>query len=379
VLAVAGCAGDEPAISMLALPAGAQSGAPWLAVDGDTVVLSWLEQPETDRAALRYARWSGGGWEAPVPVEPASDDPHLADVWSDPPQLWIGPRDAGWLAAWSRAGRGNAIERVIARSEDGRHWQDGIRLGGGGDGRQRGWAAAIPGPQGSLGLAWLETGSAGTRLRYQEWTAAGPGTALTVDGSACPWCSVSGVRFRGRTLLGYRDRSDTGVRDPVLRALDDEGWSEARALHADGWRLGSCPVSGPALAVAGDRLVAAWFTAADDDPRVLVAGSHDGTSFGDPLRVDGGAPLGRLALAGWDDGSCHVAWFERVGREAELRVVRVDSSGTSDAAGVPLVLGRTETGTAAGVPRMARAADRVYVAWTVPGPPSSVRIAAIRP
>ena len=81
-----------------------------------------------------------------------------------------------------------------------------------------------------------------------------------------------------------------------------------------------CPVNGPAVAAQGDLVAIAWFTAAQDDPSVLVAFSEDGgRSHGEPLRVDHGSPLGRVDVLLLDHGTVLVSWLEH--DEGQARIV----------------------------------------------------------
>ena len=104
------------------------------------------------------------------------------------------------------------------------------------------------------------------------------------------------------------------------------------ARARDGWRIGGCPTNGPAVAATGHRVAVAWFTAADDRPRVQVAFSTDaGATFAAPLRIDGGQPVGWADAVLLDDGRALVSWLERTGEgtgEIRLRVVGGDSAGT---------------------------------------------------
>jgi hypothetical protein len=134
-------------------------------------------------------------------------------------------------------------------------------------------------------------------------------------------------------------------------------------------------VNGPALAAAGNRVAAAWFTGARDTSRVLVAFSDDGgRRFTPPVRVDGGAPLGRVHVALLPDGDALVAWLEVSGKEALFQVRRAGDQGP----GAVMTVARTSAARASGFPRLVRAGDRVVLAWTEAGKPSHVRTAVAR-
>ena len=63
----------------------------------------------------------------------------------------------------------------------------------------------------------------------------------------------------------------------------------------DGWQIEGCPVNGPAIDTDGGRAVVAWFTAANNTPKVKVAFSgDDGVTFGKAFEIDKGTPSGRV-------------------------------------------------------------------------------------
>ena len=106
----------------------------------------------------------------------------------------------------------------------------------------------------------------------------------------------------------------------------------------------------------------AWFSAAHDSPSVYAAFSDDaGRSFGEPIRIDGGEPLGRVDLVLLDDGSALVTWLEGKSEKAELRVRRVSSDRALDA---PFRAAVTSGSRHSGFPRLARLGDGAVLAWT---------------
>jgi hypothetical protein len=178
--------------------------------------------------------------------------------------------------------------------------------------------------------------------------------------------------------LVYRDRSDDEIRDVHVMVWTDIGWGEPRPVHEDGWETGACPVNGPAVDARDERVVVAWFTAADGIPRVKVAFSDDSAeTFQDPHVVDDGDPAGRVDVVMLGDGSALVSWLERTeGEWSDVRVRRVAPNGraTPSERVIPTVGARV-----GGVPRMAPFADdRVLIAWTdVTDPRSRVRLVAV--
>lgn len=146
-----------------------------------------------------------------------------------------------------------------------------------------------------------------------------------VDGAVCDCCPPGLTAFLdGGALAGFRDRSSDEVRDIATARLRRGKWAVPESLHADGWRIAGCPVNGPRLASDGSRVAAAWFTAAEDDPRVLVSYSPDaGMRWLAPLRVSDRPASGFTDVVLLRNGTLLVSWVD-AGQNAWL--TRITSS-----------------------------------------------------
>jgi hypothetical protein len=165
------------------------------------------------------------------------------------------------------------------------------------------------------------------------------------------------------------------VRDISIIRLVKGRWTEPRSIHADGWTIEGCPVNGPSIAADGKRVAVSWFTAAKASQRVNVAFSADaGASFGQPVQVDEGSPVGRVQVQLLGDGSALVCWLERTAKGGEIKVRRVRPDGSRDQALTVAVAGVAR---ATGFPRMTRAGEEIIFAWTDASSPSHVRLASL--
>ena len=151
-----------------------------------------------------------------------------------------------------------------------------------------------------------------------------------VDPSVCDCCQTTLAAFLdGGALVAFRARTEQEQRDIRTARFDGRSWDESRPLNNDDWRIAGCPVNGPRLAADGGRVAAAWFTAADNDPRVLASFSPDaGTRFLMPLRVDRGHPAGHVDTLILRDGALLVTWLENDG---SVWLRRVSPDFTADA------------------------------------------------
>jgi hypothetical protein len=148
-----------------------------------------------------------------------------------------------------------------------------------------------------------------------------------------------------------------------VRRHDGDGWLPEVALGEEHWLIEGCPVNGPAVAAQGDDVAAAWFTAADDRPRVRFARSADGgASFAAPLEIDAEGAFGQVAIALLDDATAVVSWWRRAsGGRTALAARTVARDGT-----LGPIQTIVESGTAQplDVPEIARAGDELVFTWT---------------
>ena len=175
-----------------------------------------------------------------------------------------------------------------------------------------------------------------------------------------PACAIAARRPRRVTAEGplvvYRDRSRLEERDIAVVRRRDGRWEEPRALPADLWRIEGCPVNGPAVAAHDRRVAVAWFTAANDVPRVRLAFSADaGASFGAPVTVDDGNPLGRVGRPCCSTTAAPSSAGSKSSPDgSSLRVRKVHADGKTDASIVVVPAGNRISN---GFPQMVRSGD----------------------
>lgn len=378
---------DVPVATEIASPAAPGSGEPFLHVTEDgSVLLSWIEPDGEAAHRLRFARRDGEEWSDPVTIAAGAD---WFVNWADFPSLVELPGGdlvAHWL---QRTGAGTyAYEVRVARSADGgRTWSEAVVPHDDGTETEHGFVSLFPDADGSAGVVWLDgreyaapaggepPADARMTLRFARVGAEGRITSAgQLDDRVCDCCQTDVALTSRGPVVAYRNRSPAEIRDvAVVRRVDGE-WTAPALVHADGWEISACPVDGPAVAARGDRMAVAWFTAARDTARVRIAFSEDaGATFGPPVEVDGGAPIGRVDLALLSDGHALVTWLEKVGPDAEIRARRVSPGGTAGPAARVAVASEARAG---GFPRMAVSGERVLFAWSRPGEPAEVRVAS---
>lgn len=380
------------AVRQLDAPAAPGSGQPNLAVAPDgRVLLSWIEPAGEAGHRLRFAaRPKGGAWSAPATIAQGRD---WFVNWADFPSLGVladGTLFAHWLA---RGGPGTyAYDVHVTASRDaGSSWSTPVVPHRDGTQTEHGFVSMTAWAPRTMGLVWLDgrktagashdghdSSRAEMALLHSTLDAEGRlGPEAVLDQRVCDCCQTDAAVADGATVVVYRDRSDGEVRDISVVRFSGGRWSEPRKLARDGWEINGCPVNGPAIAAAGRQVAVAWFTAADEKPRVSVAFSADaGETFGPPVGVDGGRPLGRVDVVFLAEGVALVSWLEQGPKGAELRVQRMSPRGRI---GEALSVADSSSARSSGFPRMVGSGAEVILAWRDAASPPRVRTAILTP
>jgi hypothetical protein len=162
-------------------------------------------------------------------------------------------------------------------------------------------------------------------------------------------------------VAAVRNRTDQEVRDIYVTRLEGDKWTDGTVVHDDGWHIAACPVNGPVVSARGRDVAIAWFTTQENQGRSYAALSSDaGRTWTAPVRLDEAGSLGRVNVEMLDDGSAVATWIEFANMRAQLRVRRVEKSGTKSPA---ITIAGASGGRVAGVPRLARQGNQLVFAW----------------
>jgi hypothetical protein len=358
-------------VEPIALPAVGHTDSPQLTASDNGVVLSWIEH-RGGTAYLRFATRSASGWSETRTV--ASGGNWFLS-WADVPtvmRLSNGTLVANWYRATDAAIE--AYDILLSYSTDaGTTWTRPFSPHSDRTTTQHGFVSMVELPDSAVGLLWLdgrdqvlnkadpEGGSMGLYFtRFDaSWT---QGPEERVDARVCECCPTTAVSTADGVLTAFRDRSPREIRDINVSRLDNGTWTPARPVHVDNWMIEACPVNGPMLSARGRDVVAAWFTAKDEQPRAFVAFSSDaGRTWADPIRLDDASTLGHIDIELLNDGSAVATWMEFADQRSSLRMRRIERNGARSAA-IPVTDARVT-----GYPRLARSGGDLMLAWTESG------------
>lgn len=373
---------------ILANPSAPGSLAPRLVQAGDgTVYLSWLQKHTARSSAsadktqhsLKFARLQDTADETSfLPARSIASGSDWFANWADTPALHIHSGNL-WLAHWLQKSADStyAYDIMLSLSTDqGATWSPAFSPHQDNTPTEHGFVSYFPMAEDRPGMIWLdgretqESQAAHDHGGSMTLRAAGVDSAGNINSSAlldqrvCDCCQTAAVSTSGATVIAYRNRTKDEIRDIAIMRRDAQGWSEPAIVHHDGWLISACPVNGPALAARGRQLAVAWFTMAEDKPRVHLALSSDaGETFSAPQTFASGTALGRVQLLQHADGWL-LSWMEQPTTGAGA-VIRLAGLNADSSIRWQQELQGVSARRSSGIPRIATLADgRILMAWT---------------
>jgi len=370
-------------IAPLATPAAPGARLPRLAAHPQGgAALSWVESAADGVQVLRVARYRDGQFGKPAEVARGRD---WFINWADFPSVvpmatdfWL----AHWLVRHPRAdspyhyGIGLAVSR-----DDGRQWTPVAAPHADVGPAEHGFAA-IAGSGERATMLWLDGRANDSRHTFTLRSAdvdrqGGAHAEVIVDPDVCSCCWPAMARTAGNLWLAYRGRTADELRDMQLRYRTGDGWSAPIALAGEGWRIPGCPTNGVSLAARGERLAAAWFTAAGGVARVRVGFIRDGSSALDAVHdIDAVSPVGRPAIAWLDDDTAavlHIAAPAAGATVTDLRLTTVTRAGIGRSRRIAELSANRDSG----VPQLLAVDQELLIAWTAAAPGYGVQVRRI--
>lgn len=379
-------------VETLPTPAGPASGMYNLTTGGDgRVYLSWVDPVAGGGHALRVSRLGERAWEPSRDVVRGSG---WFVNWADHPSVTAAPSGrlfAHWLEhTGAKTGVYGYAIHVRTSADGGRTWADTFEEGTRNVKDYSGFLTFLP-ERDQVRAAFLtplapDDGAAADAHEHDHVKTFGVVTfgpdgrtrsREIVDRNTCSCCTTDMAMTSAGPVAVYRDREAGEVRDISIVRLVNGTWTAPAPVHRDGWVINGCPTNGPAVAAAGRQVAVAWFTLARNQPAVYVAFSSDaGATFGRPLRVDDGNPVGWPDIVMVPGRRTLVSWLERTATgDGEIRLREV----TATARGSAIRVAQGDAGRATGIPMMALSPRGVVMAWRKGGVQTALVLPAAVP
>ena len=331
VLTIALSAADAPAIRFEAVAAPTAPGAFGATIaaqpDGNAWLI-WFE-PAGSQSTLRVSTFDRATrqWRAPGTI---AGNLNVQPDTSTRPALSVGERGDGtvvWIAAApptlaANATTGPATPHNVQRafvsqtSDHAQSWTAPAPLTTASDAVEH--VSLAPLADGRVLAAWLDgrgNPAGGDKRALYSRVIGVPGSDQLIDDAVSAGCPTALTSFpNGSALVSYRGRTTEDIRDLRVARYHHHRWESPHAVHDDGWRTNAAPDHGPHLASDGGRVAVTWFTATQDEPRVLASLSPDaGSRFLMPLRISETKAAGHVSTVLLHDGAMLVSWVDADG------------------------------------------------------------------
>jgi hypothetical protein len=364
-------------------PAALHSQTPNLFSNQEGLWMSWLNTKDSTDF-LKFAHYKNGSWKTTTTAASGND---WFVNWADFPAIAINDgtvltnllqkSDSG---AYTYDIKLNLMQTLMRPSmSDSISWKRNIFLHDDGTKSEHGFVSLQPYGQKSFYAVWLD-GRNTSGMSHDGHS--GDGGAMTLRGAivsengdisreeeldhrVCDCCQTDlAVTKDKQIIVAYRGRSDDEIRDVKIKKWSEAtGWSEPFTVGNDNWKIAGCPVNGPALSSFNNEYVVAWFSAAQEEPKVQLAFGKGGVNELDiPININSNPTMGRVDLVMISSTEAVVSWIEDIGDDTLIQLLKVDKDGSK---GEVMTVAKTSTARASGFPKLALNDKNIVIAYTL--------------
>ena len=356
-------------VKIITSPTTGISSEPYLFDSENEVLLSWIQKEDDSIFSLNYSKTTDTVWSKPEVIAEGSN---WFINWADYPVI--------------AENKGNLISHYLQKSAKGKYtydikyqiknkdsaWGSPRPLNEDYTQSEHGFVSIVPYGD-NFFATWLDGRSMvdvpkdemQMTLRAAIIDSSGiKKKDYLLDDRVCDCCQTTAAITENGPVVFYRDRSneESEVRDISIVRWQDTIWSEPKVVYKDNWKLKGCPVNGPRADALNNSLVVAWFSAAKFKPSVQLSFSSDnGENFDQPIRIDGGSPLGRVDIVLIDEKTAIVSWLETQEDGEYILAMRVNSDGVRS---TPVKVASASAERSSGFPQIAYRNKTLYLAWT---------------
>lgn len=373
-------------VQIIANPAMAGAKLPRLvSLPDGSVLLSWVEKMDKGHA-LKYAVYHQNRW---IRQGTVSNGENWFINWADFPSV-VPINDSFWVAHWLAAtpgGRSYDYDIKIAFSRDaGMTWSEPQTPHRDGIAAEHGFVSIFPVEAGA-GIIWLDgraykqAKSGKFALRYTRLGYDGKfDPEQIIDDNTCTCCQTAAAVTSSGPIAAWRSRREGEIRDHHVARMVGNSWTQPVKLSREDWSIDACPVNGPALAAHQDQVMAVWFTAEGNRPRVRAAFSSDaGQHFATPVDIDVSGPVGRANVIWLDRETALIGWLTKVHGKSNKSSLVVRKLSINGQVGQVIPLLEIDSGRSAGFPQLVSGQSGLMLAWTGSAPEYGVRTLLLSP
>lgn len=351
-----------------------------------TAYVAWIEHRANKEADVFVAHLDSEGktMGAPVRVNPKAGE---ATAWrGDPPTVAVAPDKTvyvGWTARVEAVGHSANDLYLSASRDEGRSFGPPVKVNDDAKPVVHGMHSLSVSTDNRVYLAWLDERNVappeGAQQGHQKMEHMESNRelffAFSTDGGrtfsknqrlaseACPCCKTAvAAGPNGRVYAGWRQVLPGDFRHIAVASSADGGQTFAppQIVSDDGWKITGCPVSGPALSVAGDgALRVVWYTAGERGSAGLYwAESRDhGQTFSARQLLADGQVRGNPYLLMDERNNLLAVWESDGEQEPRVLSARLDADGTVTTA--------TPLANNAELPAVATMGEQLFVGYIV--------------
>lgn len=313
--------------------------------DQGTLYLSWIEQTVDSISTFQYSTFSNGKWTEPILIAKGTKNWFLN--WSEAPKLTRFKSDPGTLAAyWLEITTQNPYDhdvKISTSTDAGLNWNAPFTPHPVKMKAYYGQCAFLPLNNGRIFMVWLD--GRNTKMKIPHTNRYMPSTDGEIMLAAAEFDKdgkiyneqilddqISALSTPDVGLLDddkvvvYRNRTDDHVKDIYITREIGGQWTSPRPVWKESWVSRTHPVSGPQLAIQGEKVAVVWYTEANHTPRIhLSISDNGGESFSEPIQIDNGNPTGMPDVTASSKGSWIISWLEMKNTvSAELMIAEVE-------------------------------------------------------
>ena len=370
-LSIFSCTSKDINIEEISFLHNNSNAQPSLVSNDGSLSLTWISSNEDDKATLNFSQLKDGEWTNSQEVATGSD---WFVNWADFPTHAI----SGNLILTSyleKSASGNYTYDVILSLQklSGEKIIEDFVLNTDGIEAEHGFVSIVAKNNEGFYVTWLdgrntvsktkETHHKAMTIRFAEITNTGEIINETeLDATTCDCCQTSIALSSEGPIVVYRNRSEDEIRDIYITKYRNGIWEQPVPVFNDGWEINGCPVNGPKVVVNQTTTAVAWFTAADDNPKVNLSFSlSDKDEFNLPIQLNDLDAIGRVDVAFLNSKEVIVSYIEFDDNATYLKVKKVSVEGEVSKAFTISVI---DSGRDTGVPQLEVMDNVVYLVWT---------------